>query len=119
MYYNFEKLGVWAESRIFIKKIYILLNKLPKIENYIICDQIKRASISIALNIAEGSDKRSKKEFIRYLRISLGSINEVVTALYIVRDLEYINDTDFKSLYDYSHKLSAMINALIGKLNEK
>lgn len=118
MYYRFEKLDVWIESRLFIKIIYLVVAKLPKSEQFILGEQIKRAAISIALNIAEGSDKKSDKDFVRYLRIALGSINEVVTALYIARDLQYLSQENFLKLYEQSHKLSAMIHALIKKLND-
>ena len=63
-----------------------------------------------------GLAQHPDKEFVRFLRIALGSINEVVTCLYIAKDLGYLREPDFKNLYEYSHKLSAMINALIGKL---
>jgi len=116
MAYKFEQLKVWIEARLFIKEIYRVVNKFPRKEQFILVDQIKRASISIALNIAEGSDKKSDKDFIRYLRMSIGSINEVITALYIALDLGYIKSNDFNKLYELSHKLTAMINALIRKI---
>jgi len=119
MPYNFEKLNVWQESRLFIKEIYFLIGKFPKTEQFALVDQIKRAVISIALNIAEGADKRSNKDFIRYLRISIGSVNETVTCLYIAKDLAYISDQEFQKCYEFAHKLSAMLNALVRKLNEK
>jgi four helix bundle protein len=119
MSYRFEKLNVWTESRNFIRDIYLVINDFPSKEIFILGDQLKRAAISIALNIAEGSDKKSDRDFIRFLRISLGSLNEVVTALYIAKDLNYLNDKTFQKLYLNANKLSAMINALIAKLNEK
>ncbi|HLB95886.1 MAG TPA: four helix bundle protein [Patescibacteria group bacterium] len=117
MYYRFEKLEVWVEARLFIKEIYFVVDKFPKNEQFILGDQLKRAAISIALNIAEGSDKKSDKDFVRYLRIALGSINEVVTALYIALDLEYIDQKNFQKSYKESHKLAAMINSLVRKIN--
>jgi four helix bundle protein len=119
MGYNFEKLNVWQESRIFIKEIYQICQTFPKSELFALCDQIKRAAVSVALNIAEGADKKSNKDFVRFLRISLGSINETVTCLFIARDLNYIDETKFNNLYEFAHKLSAMLNALIRKLDEK
>lgn len=119
MQYNFEKLNIWQESRAFIKEVYKVLAHFPESERYALANQIKRAAISIALNIAEGSAKKSKKDFIRYLRISTGSIYELITALYIARDLKYLADSQFDVLYQHSHKLSAMIYALIRKLDEK
>lgn len=119
MYYRFEKLSIWIESRNFIKEIYKITNQFPNKEQFVLGAQIKRAAISIALNIAEGTDKKSDKEFTRFLRISLGSINEVVTCIYIALDLNYLNDKDFNKLYEQSSKISAMINALIRKIKWK
>lgn len=119
MYYRFEKLNVWIEARSFVKSVYQILDSFPSSEKRILIDQIKRAAVSIVLNIAEGSDKNSDKDFIRYLRISLGSINEVVAALFIAKDLCYINEESFILMYEKTHKLSAMINAFIRKINEK
>ena len=116
MYYRFEKLNVWTESKNFITPIYKIVEKFPLKERFVLGDQLKRASISIILNIAEGSDKKSDKDFIRFLRISLGSINEVVTCLYIALDLNYLSKNDFHKSYEQSSKIAAMINALIKKL---
>lgn len=118
MAYRFEKLKVWSESRLFIKDVFIVVNKFPPKE-YSIKDQIKRAVISIALNIAEGSDKKSDKDFIRFLRMSLGSINEAVTAFYIALDLKFMTKEDFDTLYEKSNDISRMINGLVRSLNEK
>lgn len=117
MSYRFEQLNVWIESRSFIKNIYLICNKFPRSESYCLNDQIRRAAISIALNIAEGSDKKSDKDFIRFLRTSLGSVNEVVTALYIALDLKFITQNDFDMLYEQSNKISKMINALVRSLS--
>lgn len=119
MGYRFENLNIWIEARAFLKEIYKITSNFPSNERYILGDQIKRAALSIVLNIAEGSDKNSDRDFTRYLRISLGSVNEVVTCLFIALDFKYIKDEQFKKLYDDSHKISAMINSLIRKLNEK
>lgn len=116
MYYRFEKLNVWIESRNFIKRIYGITQSFPAKEQFVLADQLKRAAISIALNIAEGSDKKSDKDFIRFLRISLGSINEVVTCLYIALDLNYLKHKEFDELYQHANKITSMINALISKL---
>lgn len=116
MPYNFEKLNVWHESRTLLKNIYVIVDNFPAKEQFALTSQIKRAAISIPLNIAEGSGKSSKKDFIRFLRISVGSIYELVTAFYIAKDLKYIKEAEFTNFYNDSHKICAMINALINKL---
>ena len=118
MNYRFEKLNIWIESRKFVKEIYLVLKKFPQNEQYVLGDQIRRAAISIVLNIVEGSAKKSDKDFTRYLRISIGSLNEVVAGLYLSLDLGYINQEEFQKLYDFTHKLSAMIQAMIKKTSQ-
>lgn len=119
MSYRFEKLEVWKDAREFIGLIYGVLLKFPQIERYVLVDQIRRAAISIALNIAEGSDRKSDIEFIRFLRIAISSLNEVVTGLYIALDLRYLEKSDFDLLYEKSNRLSSRINALIRVLSKK
>ena len=118
MSFRFEKLTVWNESRVVVGKIYKITSKFPKEERFALMDQIKRAAVSIALNIAEGSDKKSDKEFIKFLRTSLGSLEEVVTVLYIAWDLKYINKEDFDLLYDELNILASKITALINSIKK-
>ena len=82
--------------------------------------KLKKKQLDLGLEIIDKLDnKKSDKDFIRYLRTSLGSINEVVTCLYIAKDLCYLNNNNFNVLYDSANKLSAMINSLIRKIDEK
>lgn len=118
MEYRFEKLSIWAESRKFVKQIYQIVRKFPKDEQYALGDQLRRVAISIVLNIVEGSAKKSDKDFVRYLRISLGSLNEVVAGLFLAMDLDYIDKQEFQKQYDFTHKLSAMIQSLIRKMSD-
>ena len=72
--------------------------------------------MSIALNISEGSSRGSDAEFKRFLNISRASLDEVVTALFIAKDQNFINETDLRHFYDISNSLGAKIMALIKKL---
>lgn len=119
MSFRFEKLIVWQEARKYASLIYKTTKSFPKSETYGLVDQLRRASVSVALNIAEGSDRKSDKEFIRYLRTAITSIEEVVTALYISLDLKYISQTKFDIAYDFSNRLVAQINALINSLKKR
>ena len=74
--------------------------------------------MSIALNIAEGSDRRSDLDFRRFLRLSMGSLEEVVTALYISKDQGYVSQKKFDLLYEEANILAARINKLIGNLKQ-
>jgi four helix bundle protein len=118
MSFRFEKLQVWQDSRFLVGKIYKFTSRFPKEERFALVDQINRAAVSIALNIAEGSDKKSDKEFIKFLRISLGSLEEVVTALYIALDLKYISNIDFDLLYKDLNLLASKITALINSIKK-
>lgn len=119
MSYRFEKLDVWQRARKFTVDIYTVSSKFPKSELFGITSQLRRASLSIALNIAEGSDRKSDKDFIRFLRISIGTTEEVVTALYIAKDLKYIDETNFSRLYEESNLIVAKLNSLVKTLSSR
>ncbi len=114
--FRFEKLNIWQESRVLVKKIYALTERFPSGERFCLTDQVRRAAISISLNIAEGSDRKSDNEFKRFLRMSISSAEEVVTGLYIALDLQYLNQQEFDVIYQELNKIVAKTNALIKKL---
>ena len=118
MSFRFEKLGVWQDARKFAGKIYRITSKFPKSEIFGLVDQLRRAAVSVALNITEGSDRKSDKDFARYLRMAITSAEEVVTALYISLDQKYISTTEFDELYADANSLVARINALIRSLKK-
>ncbi len=90
-----KELDVWKNSIEFIIQIYKLTKSFPQGESYGLIQQLRRASISIASNIAEGSGRNSPKELIYFLHLSLGSVSEVETQLIIGRRLNYFQDLDF------------------------
>ena len=110
---SFEELPVWKDARKFASKIYNLTKKFPKEENYGLTSQITRATVSIGSNIAEGFDRYSKKDFIRFLIIARGSISEIQNNLYIALDLKYINQNDFQETYALAKELGKQINGFI------
>lgn len=113
MNYRFENLKVWHQARDFCNSIYETTRHFPKEERFGLIDQLRRASLSIPLNIAEGSNRMSDLEFIRFLRIARGSACEVVTGLYIASDQKYIPKEKFEDLYQKSIKLSSRLTATI------
>jgi len=115
----FEELTIWKEAREITNRIYILSKRFPKEELYGLTSQIRRASISIMSNIAEGFNRRSTKEFINFLIISRASISEVQNDLYISLDLNYINKEDFETIYNHAQKISMSINKLITYLRSQ
>lgn len=116
MYYRFENLEAWQLSRKFILEIYKITEKFPKNELFGLTNQLRRAVVSIVLNIAEGSERKSDLEFKRFLRISVGSLSEVITGLYVAVDLGFIDKKDFDALYQSSGVLVSKIKALVSKL---
>lgn len=92
MAFRFQKFPIYPEIRNFIKKVYLLVEKLPSSEKYELSSQVRRAAVSILLNLAEGSAKKSDAEFNRFILISIGSLGEIVAILDILYDLTLINN---------------------------
>ena len=110
--YGFEKLTVWQESRKFANRIYKLSTGFPSEEKFGLTSQIRRAAVSVAANIAEGSSRKSKKDFARFLQISYSSLIEVLNHAYIAYDLDYLNSNTLKMIKLEINKISNKINAL-------
>lgn len=95
---TFRDLEAYKEGKKLVKEVYNLLKKFPKEEQYAMCDQLRRAAISITSNIAEGSGRTSFKEKIHFVEISYGSLMEVLSQMDIAYDLEYINEQEFNNI---------------------
>ena len=108
-----ENLTVWNKSIDFVTDLYQVTKGFPNAEKYGLVDQMKRSGVSIPSNIAEGAARNSKKEFIRFLHISLGSAAELQTQLIIAENLKFLKDQDFQDLYKRSVEISKMISGLI------
>ena len=90
--YSFEKLDVWKLSRELTKNIYQISTRFPDDEKFGLTSQIRRASISVSSNIAEGSSRKSGIEQARYTEIAFGSLLEILNQLIAANDLEYITE---------------------------
>ena len=112
---NHKELDVWKESIELTKKIYNITKNFPKEELYGLTSQIRRASVSIPSNIAEGSARNSDKEFIQFLYVSLGSLSELETQLIISKEIGY-NEALFEEEIE---KIKKMILGLIKYLKNK
>ena len=113
-----EDLIVWQKSRELVREIYTLTNKGDFLKDYSLKDQIRRASVSVASNIAEGFGRGGNKEFIQFLSISKGSLYELRTQLYIAIDLEYISETEFSTLNNLIDEVGKLINGFINYLQK-
>jgi four helix bundle protein len=109
--FNFENLDVYREAVEFAVRIYVITKNFPKEEWFGIVSQLRRACISVPSNISEGSS-RTKKEFIHFLSIALGSVYECVPLIEISKRREFIDQACFDDLYAALHRISAKISAL-------
>ena len=109
---KFRKLVVWSKAMDFIELIYKTTHKFPSSEIYGLTSQIRRASTSIALNIAEGSGSGTDKEFCRFLSIALRSSYEVVCGVEVAKRLNYCSSNESDILLKLCDELSAMITGL-------
>ena len=114
--HKFRKLKVWQRAIIFVSSIYKITAKFPGEERYGLTDQIRRASVSICLNIAEGSGSGSDAEFSRFLRIAQRSAYEVIAALEIAITLKMADETIVNGMISEVDQISAMISGLIKSL---
>lgn len=115
---TFRDLLIWQKSMALVTKSYKATNTFPKEELFALSSQIKRCSISIPSNIAEGYGRGTSKDYNRFLKISLGSLFEFQTQIEIACNLNYISETDFSSLYEDSRELERMLSAYISRIKE-
>lgn len=115
---NYRKLQVWEKSFRLSVLVYETLNKFPKSEQFGLISQMQRAAVSVPVpsNIAEGSRRNSEKEFIHFLSIARGSVNELETQILLSTELGYISSEENKELLSLCLEVLKMISALISKL---
>ena len=110
--YAFEKLDVWQRGRELNKQVYQLSRQLPNDENFGMTSQVRRASISVTCNLAEGSARTKGKEQARFSEIAYGSLMEVLNLLITCVDLNYISPSELDSIRPFVEEISRKINAL-------
>ena len=117
---KFEEINAWQKARELNQKIYQTIKiNLVFDKDYGLRDQIRRSCISISSNIAEGFERETLKEFIRFLYISKGSAGECRSQLYLAYDLAYMNGAEFEELNSNVNEISKMIYGLIKYLKSK
>ena len=97
-FFGYRKLIAYIKACEVRRNVYCLIKKFPKEEQFALCDQMRRASVSITSNIAEGMTRYSNKDKVRFLEIAFGSLMEVMSQLEVALDEEYINQTEFNNL---------------------
>lgn len=116
---SFKDLLVWQKSLLLLKHVYKVTRNFPKEEMWGLTSQIKRSAISVGSNIAEGSSKRSTREFIRFLNISYGSLAELEAQLIMAYELEFLPQKDLTLLTERCTEIGKMLNGLIRSLTNK
>ena len=117
--FSFEKLSVYMESRKLVAMVYEIINSLPNSEKFALTGQLQRAIISVPLNIAEGSGRRSIKEKIHFLEISFGSLMEAYCQLQIALDLGYISQEKFNEVKPQYFLVSRLLSGLVNSFQDK
>lgn len=110
---SYTDLVVWQRAMDLLEEIYKLVKILPPDERFSLADQMRRAAVSIPSNIAEGKGRESKKEFIRFLLIALGSKNELETQLYICVRVGYLSDNEISKALNLCDEIGRMTNKLL------
>ena len=96
--FGFRDLRVYQTSRDLVKTIYSVLAAYPSNEQYALCDQLRRASVSVPSNIAEGMSRSSDKEKAHFIEISYGSLMEVLCQMEISKELDYVTEEQMKDI---------------------
>ena len=117
--YSFEKLEVWKESKTLVLLVYEALKDFPPSERFALCDQIRRAVISVPSNIAEGSGRNSIKEKIHFIEIAYGSLMEVYCQLLISTELKYLSIEKMNNIKFYLDKVSYLLTGLRSSFTKK
>lgn len=117
--FRFEKIEAWQRARHFNKLIYSVARNFPKDELFALTAQLRRASVSISSNIAEGCGRNSDADFAHFLEIAYGSLMESVSQLFLAFDQEYLSEAQLGSLLEEADALAGMIVGLSKSLGRK
>ena len=113
---GYKKLKVWEKAHQFAVEIYKLSGGFPREELYGLTSQIRRAAFSTSLNIVEGHASRSKKEFASFLNIANRSLVETEYLLEIVRELNFIDENEYRRLEQMRNEVGLLLNAFVKSL---
>ncbi|MFA5973967.1 MAG: four helix bundle protein [Lentimicrobiaceae bacterium] len=112
MNYAFENLEVWQKSRKLVKSVYQLTGTFPNEEKFGLTSQLRRASISVSSNIAEGSTRWSRKDQARFYEIAFGSLIEVLNQIILSNDLNFLSGDSLKNIRVDIDSIGRMLNSL-------
>ena len=112
---NYKELTVWQKAYYLCLDIYKITKRFPMEEKYGLTSQVRRAAVSVPSNIAEGYGRQHTSEYVRFLQIARGSLNELITQLEIARSLDYLQDIG--DTIRECDEIGRMLNTLIKKLS--
>jgi four helix bundle protein len=116
---SYRDLTVWQKAMDFVVECYRACDHFPKMEQYGLCSQLQRASVSIPSNIAEGHGRNSTREFLHHLSIAYGSLMECETQVQIANRLRYISAEHQQALLDRAQEIGRMLNGLMASLEKR
>ncbi len=110
---NYQNLEVWKVSMLLVKEVYLLTKFFPKEELFALTSQIKRASVSVSANIAEGLGRQYKKDTLQFLHISRGSLYELETLINVAVMVEIVNAEQFEKLLKMIDETARLLSGFI------
>jgi four helix bundle protein len=113
---NFEDIDAWKVGRELTRHIYEMTSRGTFSRDYGLCNQIRRAAVSVMSNIAEGYERSGRGEFVQFLAVAKGSAGEVRSHLYVALDQGYISEVAFKELSGLAARVSRMVSGLMDYL---
>lgn len=113
---TFRDLFIWQKSMSLVTQTYQFTQNFPKEELFGLTSQIRRSAISLPSNIAEGYGRDGNKEFFRFINITISSLFEYQTQIEIAKNINYLNENEFKKIYEETRELEAMLISFSKKL---
>jgi four helix bundle protein len=114
---TFEDLRVWQKGISLVKQVYLVTKQGEISRDFGFRDQLRRASVSIPTNIAEGFERRSRKEYVNFLNIAKGSAGEVRSLVRVALEINYLDRATYNELYNQALDLSRMLSSQIQAIN--
>jgi four helix bundle protein len=117
--YSFEKLEVWNLSRQLVKEVYDLTSSFPRDETYGMISQLRRATVSVSNNLAEGSSRKTQRDQAHFTQIAFSSLMEVLNMLILSVDLNLIQQEKYLAVRPKIEQIGNMLNALRNSQNNR
>lgn len=117
--FRFEQLTVWQKAVEFADNIYEVTSKYPSDERFGLTNQLRRASVSVSSNIAEGSSRGSNRDYVRFIEIAYGSVMEIVSQLHVSRRRKFLKEDAFEQLCVQADEIARMLSGLKTSLQKE